>query len=45
MIYAGENKIEIKTNKEDQKIVIKPNSLELSHRGCSISVNISMMCL
>ena len=33
---AGENKIEIETNKEDQKIVMKPNSLELSHKGCNI---------
>ena len=32
---SGENKIEIKTLK-DQKIVIKPDGIELFHDGCSI---------
>ena len=31
----GENKIEIKTLK-DQKIVIKPDGIELYHDGCSV---------
>lgn len=33
---SGENKIEIKTLLKNQKIVIKPDSIELYHDGCSV---------
>jgi uncharacterized protein involved in type VI secretion and phage assembly len=34
----GEKKIEIKTEKNDQKVVIKPDEIELFHDGCSVKL-------